>query len=63
MMDRAILFSFTIFNTFSIFSYKKRKAEREKADEEKRSKKLKEREMSRESLNDVVTAEDSASEK
>lgn len=42
--------------------YKKRQAEREKAEEEKRIKKLKEREMSRESLNDVVTAGDNESD-
>ncbi|CAO3659987.1 unnamed protein product [Umbelopsis ramanniana] len=42
--------------------YKKRQAEREKADEEKRIKKLKERELSRESLNDVVVAGDNESD-
>ncbi|KAH8548720.1 cyclin-like protein [Umbelopsis sp. PMI_123] len=42
--------------------YKKRQAEKEKADEEKRIKKLKERELSRESLNDVVVAGDNESD-
>ncbi|CAM0135616.1 hypothetical protein VKS41_005267 [Umbelopsis sp. WA50703] len=62
-IDRSLRFCANPANNPESSIYKKRKAEREKADEEKRSKKLKEREMSRESLNDVVTAEDSASEK
>lgn len=44
------------------FRYKKRQAEREKADEEKRIKKLKERELSRESLNAVIVAGDDESD-